>query len=862
MTNSKTWKQRLLRRLRNSEQGQSILLLALGFIALASFVGLVTDISIMFTRYATLRRAVDSAAVAAAGQMREGTDYGTVALSARQYIKLHGLEPYRVWVETCETDIIEWRKTNPSGAIPDDFKTELCDMENPRKLVKVTAQIDSDTTFLRLLGIETFTLTASATSETAALDVVLILDNSISMADTTNASHYEAINMVNNYILQPSPQTSDFSRNVPDACRFTNYTNSYSRYLNYIAGGMSVSAATTETLKFSTNYNWGGCCNDPAAGAKIYLNTSGDWTIYTDGAVSAGGIAPPGHAPTRQNPPPFQITGANGKFDGSDVLGVTNSIPDNDFSDLICQPFKQIKDAARNFILQMDFARGDRIGFVQFNRLARVLYPNNNSNNPPIMASEEDAVRTLDTYLGVFISPVGTRGTCLAALDANEDVTADVNPQDQAAKQTTVELDYKLRPWSYEQVSQCTNTNTGDGLRQAVGVLADPDTIRRSAVWVAILLSDGAANSSINISPLKARELDGVKTSTPPETILYGDFGFCPWYTFCFHRPGGNFHNTLWYDFTPGLAPDTTSDPLQPGYNRTGWVDYEDIYPNWPFQGEAGYEVAMDAIWLDGVLEVPEPTNKPLRISGVAGTGNNPQGRVNPGAVYPSWAECGPSRNNAATFQGFNRLLNNSGAYYCNDNNPDIRHFCIRWSKDETINGFPDGVRGEYVSGSIVGKWINPDPISGGFPAGSLCARDGLYDADDYARDMADWVGLIEVAPGVPGNFIAIFTIGFGGEILQTTNPSAAPLLRYIADAGDNGVINNNREEDWRDNRAINFGNGPWPDSYGDNDPCYGTTYRNDPSKWCGQYYYANNLSDLEAVFEAIASRLFTRISR
>ena len=105
----KNLKTRILKRLRNSQRGQSIILLALGFVALAAFVGLVTDISIMFVRYATLRRAVDAAAVAAAGQIREGSNYGTMAVAARQYVSMHGLEPRAVWVETCETDIAEWR---------------------------------------------------------------------------------------------------------------------------------------------------------------------------------------------------------------------------------------------------------------------------------------------------------------------------------------------------------------------------------------------------------------------------------------------------------------------------------------------------------------------------------------------------------------------------------------------------------------------------------------------------------------------------------------------------------------------------------------------------------------------------------
>src|SRR5262245_659331 len=62
---------RLTRRLfRRGQTGQTIVILAFGFIVLLAFVGIVTDVSLMFVRYSTLRRAIDAAAVSAAGQMR------------------------------------------------------------------------------------------------------------------------------------------------------------------------------------------------------------------------------------------------------------------------------------------------------------------------------------------------------------------------------------------------------------------------------------------------------------------------------------------------------------------------------------------------------------------------------------------------------------------------------------------------------------------------------------------------------------------------------------------------------------------------------------------------------------------------
>src|SRR5512136_2079893 len=52
-------------------KGQVIILLALVFIALIAFMGIVIDGGVVLTRYAQLRRTVDAAAVQASNQFRE-----------------------------------------------------------------------------------------------------------------------------------------------------------------------------------------------------------------------------------------------------------------------------------------------------------------------------------------------------------------------------------------------------------------------------------------------------------------------------------------------------------------------------------------------------------------------------------------------------------------------------------------------------------------------------------------------------------------------------------------------------------------------------------------------------------------------
>lgn len=244
------------RLLKRGQTGQAVIILAAGFVVLLGFVGIVTDVSLMFVRYAALRRAVDSAAVAAAGQMRQDRDFATVGVAARQFLEFHGISANTVLVETCdstrqeirlydgyqdsagdpaaEADYIEYVNTYEGG--PDQYEIDLAagdpldivpdgapktgdnsatvstgdeDLctEDQRKLVRVTAQIESPTVFMHLLGFEPLTLQASAISETAVLDVVIVLDVSESMLSETTHATWEA-ELLNN----PDSDNVNFDR--------------------------------------------------------------------------------------------------------------------------------------------------------------------------------------------------------------------------------------------------------------------------------------------------------------------------------------------------------------------------------------------------------------------------------------------------------------------------------------------------------------------------------------------------------------------------------------------------------------------------------------------------------------------------
>ena len=125
------------------------------------------------------------------------------------------------------------------------------------------------------------------------------------------------------------------------------------------------------------------------------------------------------------------------------------------------------------------------------------------------------------------------------------------------------------------------------------------------------------------------------------------------------------------------------------------------------------------------------------------------------------------------------------------------------------------------------------------------------FDADDYARNMADFVGCPYPNPSLPqppgcastapgGQGAVIFTIGLGSNVISNPDDPGEPragefLLRYAAAVGDDG------------DPDTDFCTLPNPDV--------------GPGLDCGNYYYSPSGAGLIRVFEAIASRIFTRIT-
>ncbi|NPA06983.1 MAG: VWA domain-containing protein [Chloroflexi bacterium] len=127
-----------------------------------------------------------------------------------------------------------------------------------------------------------------------------------------------------------------------------------------------------------------------------------------------------------------------------------------------------------------------------------------------------------------------------------------------------------------------------------------------------------------------------------------------------------------------------------------------------------------------------------------------------------------------------------------------------------------------------------------------LDPTDPNFDADDYARYQAHYVACSPTNPdpscAMPGQGAVIFTIGLGEAVERIPSyddkPHGAALLRYIANLGDDGQLDT-----------------------GTADPCFGVPYNPYVDKQCGNYYYRRSGSNLQAVFEDIARRVFTRLS-
>jgi hypothetical protein len=837
----------------------------------------------MFVRFSQLTRAVDSASIAAAGQVRRiapnqeelnetcnnplitpetmyqfydpfdedscviqaqnlafARSFANVGIAARQFVEFYGLSPRQVLVDMCATvsEVVDDELVAIEPELQEDFE-QLCTRDQ-RKLIRVTAQIESPTIFLRLIGWQNILLQASSLSETAVLDIVLVMDVSESMANQTTYTDwadagYPYIYMPpsandpggwSNY-LRPIAAAYDARYGTPDGfsvfwqdlvqdnstipgnaqqevntlletANRNNTTSSpfyyhQAHYAGYPTGTEPREACQVRFFPYSQSFRLPRKPNpdDPASDLRTFYNNVFSGVGGWRGNAFWGGFVPT-----------YNYYGCCNDPNG-----------DGSFGDLLCQPFREARDATERFLHRIDFFRGDRVAFVTYDRSASILYVNQDGGGDitHMIEGEAQAVATLQQNVGVRAEPTYYQPTEQRPFDG---VTANVMPWIGPAD-TLGDHDYPVYsscpfqdavlPFPYSAVSSpnttavrypnalhagmyprgagwsttgvtayqsydlwasCGGGNIGAALREANDALLRPRTSRtQGAVWIMVMISDGAAGVSDPV------------------------------------RNGGGF-----------VVP----DPIDYPYTREG------------------FQVTYGGF---GVCPAGDPPGS--------------QGRPD----LPDLVD-------------FTETLNSFP--FCSDELPETRHFCF----NPAVNT-PNEI----------------DVRNGGFPD---CEKN--YDVDDYAHDWADFVTGIreidtEASSGGLTQLPTIFTIGFGfnfdygttecsrGNINVGANPGESDLddclgeeiLRYIADVGDNFTIDTDYQQWHRNGGPLDS-----DDDYGPRGPCEAdlttdrmsaATYEDlvrplDAGQSCGNYFNAPDEEELDDVFDEIASRMFTRLTR
>jgi Flp pilus assembly protein TadG len=185
------------RRPRRLESGQALIIIALAFVGIAAFVGLAIDLGIFLVAQAHLRRGIDSAAIAAASQMREGTSFLKIGEFTAQFIRMNNIDVNTVYVSRCLTDpvtkansieqysVISGTVANYSSSTPEYTRFSTLCTSPPRKLIRVDAAMDVRFSFLPIIGFYGTTATADATSEAAAIDLVIVFGTGETMGQAT-----------------------------------------------------------------------------------------------------------------------------------------------------------------------------------------------------------------------------------------------------------------------------------------------------------------------------------------------------------------------------------------------------------------------------------------------------------------------------------------------------------------------------------------------------------------------------------------------------------------------------------------------------------------------------------------------------
>lgn len=171
-----------IRRGKRKERGQALVITAVAFVAILAFAGLVTDVGTLYLNFTRLKRGLDSAAVAAANNIKDSSLPAAqrktyIHEAAKEMLRLNHVED----IASLETYICD------DAGKPAAFDNFCPDPgEDKRKLAWVQATQNSPVYFLSLFGVNTIPITTHSIGEAATLDVVVVIDTSESMGSDTS----------------------------------------------------------------------------------------------------------------------------------------------------------------------------------------------------------------------------------------------------------------------------------------------------------------------------------------------------------------------------------------------------------------------------------------------------------------------------------------------------------------------------------------------------------------------------------------------------------------------------------------------------------------------------------------------------